>query len=157
MATNNVWLIFMRNTVNVIITCSLAFIPHELQIGDKLLWWYTPLTCVHLGNLYIEPWFDQNSKAIFKTMINNETMSSDLVSNQHPKSNVLYAAIFTVNMSKFNFRLFELFTIKLFLIHLVRKNFSISRPILGSIRSIRNVNFYPIHITVHSASCTTRL
>ena len=35
LATNNIWLIFMRNTVNVIITCRLTFIPHELLIGVK--------------------------------------------------------------------------------------------------------------------------
>ena len=29
LATHNVWLIFMRNTVNVIISCSLAITPHE--------------------------------------------------------------------------------------------------------------------------------
>ena len=34
LATNNVWLIVMREKGNVIITCSLAFNPHELLIRD---------------------------------------------------------------------------------------------------------------------------
>ena len=105
---NNAWLMFLRNTVNVIITCSIiAFIPHEMLIGDKLLRWNTSLNCAHLGNLYIALWFDQHLRAIFK---NKYKCNNELWFCIKTTSNkiVHYSAICTVHMSKLSFRVFEL-------------------------------------------------
>ena len=70
------------------------------------------LNCVQLRNVYIASWFDQKWKAIFKN-------TDKLWNNNHwfciktiPNKIVHYSAIFTANMSKIIFKLFELFTIK---------------------------------------------
>ena len=148
----------MRNTKNMIITCSLAFIPHELLIRIKYClihtqWrrntpskqsfggvshWsqtmpapppphppkplspqsvpvplYTLIELRALGrNFYIAAGWDLNVKAIFK---NNDKLWNNglwLCIKTTPNKIVHYSAIFTVNINKLSFRLFELFTIK---------------------------------------------
>ena len=70
------------------------------------------LICVHLGNVYIALWFDQNWKNIFKNndklWINDHWFCIITTSNKI----VHYSGIYTANMSRISFRNFDLFTSK---------------------------------------------
>ena len=83
-----------------------------ISIEGLTIVWYTLIELCTLGNVYIAAELDLNLKAIFK---NNDELWNNglwLCIRTTPNKILQYAAIFTENMSKLSFRLFELFTIK---------------------------------------------
>ena len=98
------FLIFMRNTVNVIINCSSGFHSSWIANWDNYYLIHTDC-CMQLGNFYIAAGFDLNLKAILK---NNDKLWNKelwLCIKTTPNKIVHYSAFFTVNMSKLSFRL----------------------------------------------------